>query len=120
MIVARHAADRTYAVGVAVLAGSAALRAVAVYPLVLALVRGRHRAADEIELKDHTAVHEGAVLFEGYLFEVVVYGHPVCTGCYGFLVGGAEIFTDKFAESDLVANLVFVFLISNENIISGE
>ena len=114
------AADSTYAVGVSVVAGISALSTVAVYPLVLTLGRGRHRAADEIELEDHTVVHEEAVLFEGYLFIVPIYGHPVCTGCYGFLVGGAEIFTDKFAESDLVANLVFVFLISNENIISGE
>ena len=114
------AALGAYAVGVAVVTVSETLDAEAVYPLGLTLGRGRHRAADEIELKDHTAVHKGAVLFEGYLFEVIVYGHPVCTGCYGFLVGGAEIFTDKFAESDLVANLVFVFLISNDNIISGE
>jgi hypothetical protein len=120
-VVAYLAADRTYAVGEAVLTGYAALGTVVVHPLVLTfLCWGSHTAADKIELKDHTAVHEVAVLFEGYLFIVPIYGHPVCTGCYGFLVGGAEIFTDKFAESDLVANLVFVFLISNENIISGE
>lgn len=120
VILTHFAADGTYAVGVAVIAGSAALGTVVVYPLVLTLGRGRYRSADEIELKDHTAVHKVAVLFKGYLFIVPVYGHPVCTGCYGFLIGGAEIFADKFAESDLVANLVFVFLISNENIISGE
>ena len=119
-VVTYLAADRTYAVGEAVLTGYAALGTVVVHPLVLTLGRGRHRAANKIELKYHTAVHEVAVLFEGYLFIVPIYGHPVCAVCYGFLVGGAEIFTDKFAESDLVANLVFVFLISNENIISGE
>ena len=120
VILTRLAADGTYAVGIVVIAGFATLGAVVVYPLVLALGIGRYCAADEIELEDHAAVHEVAVLVKSYLFIIPVYCHPVCAVCHGFLIGSAEVLADKFSECDLVANLVFLTVICYENVISGE